>query len=497
MRTRLCSLLVAALSFAVWPVLPANASTQPSGEVTLVHGVRGLVADIYLDGTPVLKVFEPDRITDPLVLAAGPHRVEVRAAGAAADATPLLAATLNVVAGVRESAVVHLDGAGAPALTVFADSTIPVPAGTGRLLIRHTAAAPAVDLGIDGASVRRSIPNRSEAITDLPAGSHLVELAAAAKVVLAPRDVLVPEGTSTALYLVGSATAGNLAWLAEVLPATPVAPAAVRTGNSLVAPQGPAATLTFVLVALACCLIGAASTSILQRRRRAHPVTAGAVAGMAGIALGVFAWAELGRSGHTQRDRNAALAPSWPIPAPKMVSDPQPKDVAVQAPHPLVASRPARIDELDRQTLPVPELISIQPGDIVAKVVARGANAVTGDMDIPSDPALVAWYGPGPIPGGTGSAVLAGHIAYNGHRGAFAPLVNVDPGAVILVTFSDNSTRSFHVRERQQFAKSELPIDELFRVDGQSTLVLITCGGVFNAKTHTYTDNVVLIATPL
>ena len=62
----------------------------------VVHGLRGLVADIYLDGTLALPTFQPERATDPLAIPAGDHLVEIRAAGAAATETPLLTQTVTV-----------------------------------------------------------------------------------------------------------------------------------------------------------------------------------------------------------------------------------------------------------------------------------------------------------------------------------------------------------------------------------------------------------------
>ncbi|MGH9271385.1 MAG: DUF4397 domain-containing protein, partial [Ilumatobacteraceae bacterium] len=60
----------------------ASAQEAP-GTVRVVHGLRGLVADIYVDGALALPTFQPERSTDPLPLAAGDHVVEIRTGGAA------------------------------------------------------------------------------------------------------------------------------------------------------------------------------------------------------------------------------------------------------------------------------------------------------------------------------------------------------------------------------------------------------------------------------
>ena len=112
-----------------------------AGSVRVVHGLRGLVADVYLDGTLVLPTFQPERSTDPLPIPAGDHLVEIRSAGAAMTETPLLTQTVTVPAGFVGSLVAHLDGAGEPTLTAFADDLTAVPAGESRVVVRHAAAA--------------------------------------------------------------------------------------------------------------------------------------------------------------------------------------------------------------------------------------------------------------------------------------------------------------------------------------------------------------------
>ena len=49
----------------------------------------------------------------------------------------------------------------------------------------------------------------------------------------------------------------------------------------------------------------------------------------------------------------------------------------------------------------------------------------------------------------------------------------------------------------RQYDKDELPTAELFAVDGESQVVLITCGGSFNREVRSYDDNVVAYAVPV
>lgn len=66
-----------------------RAQDEPMGLIRVVHGLRGLVADIYLDGTLTLPTFQPERSTEPLPIPAGDHLIEIRSAGAAMTDAPL------------------------------------------------------------------------------------------------------------------------------------------------------------------------------------------------------------------------------------------------------------------------------------------------------------------------------------------------------------------------------------------------------------------------
>ena len=138
----------------------AHAQDESAGLIRVVHGIRGLVADIYLDGTLVLPTFQPERSTDPLAIPAGDHLIEIRAAGAAVTEAALLTQTVTVPAGFQGSLVAHLDQTGAPTLSVYADDLTPVPAGTSRLVVRHAAAAEDVNV----------LLNAEPALTDVAPG---------------------------------------------------------------------------------------------------------------------------------------------------------------------------------------------------------------------------------------------------------------------------------------------------------------------------------------
>ena len=170
----------------------AHAQDDSPGLIRVVHGIRGLVADIYLDGTLVLPTFQPERSTDPLAIPAGDHLIEIRAAGAAVTEAALLTQTVTVPAGFQGSLVAHLDQTGAPTLSVYADDLTPVPAGTSRLVVRHAAAAEDVNVLLNAEPALTDVAPAKEASEVVPSGAYEIAVTA-----LAGGAPLAPPRTSS------------------------------------------------------------------------------------------------------------------------------------------------------------------------------------------------------------------------------------------------------------------------------------------------------------
>ena len=130
-----------------------------------------------------------------------------------------------------------------------------------------------------------------------------------------------------------------------------------------------------------------------------------------------------------------------------------------------------------------------------APVIDVGVET-SGDMEVP--PAdQVGWYRYSPLPGESGSSILAAHIAFDGENGVFVRLADVDLGAVVEVTDEDGLTRSYQVESVERYDKEALPEDVVFARSGPERLVLVTCGGRFDPDLRSYDDNVVVVATPI
>jgi hypothetical protein len=219
-------------------VASAGAQTEPAPAlVTLVHGVRGLVADVYVDNTLALPTFQPVRSTDPIPLAPGPHVVDVRSAGAAATSAPLLHTTVNLVSGARQSAVVHLDAAGNVTASLYTDDVSPVAVGSTRVVVRHAAAVGPIDVLVDDQAVATSLQNAQEAKQSIAAGSHQLSVVdpATKATVAAPEGLSFAEGSATFMYLIGSQADGTLGWAVVNVPGLQTAPTQIQTGDGSLA----------------------------------------------------------------------------------------------------------------------------------------------------------------------------------------------------------------------------------------------------------------------
>ena len=221
-------------------VLMASAPAQAADDATLYvfHGVPGLTVDVYVNGDLTLDDFEPGTFAGPLDLPAGTYTVAITAADAADDSSPAIGPVdLDLAAGKNYTAAAFLDEAGDPTAGLFTNDVSKTSAGDGRLTVRHTAAAPAVDLLAGGAPVAgfTDIVNGKQAKADLPAGTvDEVAIAAAGTTdsVLDIGSVDVAEGVNTIAYAWGSLADDNLAVAVQTIDGLHSAPGSVPAGEA-------------------------------------------------------------------------------------------------------------------------------------------------------------------------------------------------------------------------------------------------------------------------
>lgn len=244
---------------------PQAAAAADPASVTVVHGLRGLVADVQVDGKIVLKGFAAERSTDPLPIPAGPHRIVVTSTRDAAG-PPVIDTTIELAPGENRSLVAHLDGQGKPTLTSFRNDDAPIPAGQGRVVLRNTAAAPSVQMVVDGKPLGAAVAPGAATAVLLPAAAHTVAVMAPGgdSMLLGAQTVDVPAGSSTLLYLIGSSRDNSLGWLAQTfISGQTSATAGVPTGTSGLKDRPPSPSVTLLAGLL---LVAAGSSQVAARR---------------------------------------------------------------------------------------------------------------------------------------------------------------------------------------------------------------------------------------
>ncbi|WP_433304849.1 DUF4397 domain-containing protein [Actinoplanes sp. CA-030573] len=225
--------LALAISATTGIALQSSAQAADTSKVSVVHGIPGQPVDVYVNGKKVLGDFKPATVAGPLDLASGSYDIALTKPGDDPGSPLLEDKSVDVPGGKNLSLVAHLDGSGKPALTAFVNDTSTLKAGMARLIVRHTAQAPAVDVRAGGKPVFTGLTNPKEAMADVPAGTVQadVTLAGTDTVVLGPKAVNLAAGTDTILYAIGSADDKSLALVAQTVDGLGGAPSGMPAGS--------------------------------------------------------------------------------------------------------------------------------------------------------------------------------------------------------------------------------------------------------------------------
>jgi hypothetical protein len=254
--------VVASGLFLAGPAHAANA------KVSVVHGIPGTPVDVYVNGNRTLQNFQPKQVAGPLDLPPGQYDIALTPPGQPIASAILKVDDANVPDGANITIVAHLDANGQPKITPFVNDTSKVAAGKARLIVRHTAAAPAVDVRAGGQPVFRNLTNPNEAKGDVNAGtvSADVVLAGTTTVALGPTSLNLREGTATIVYAIGSAQQNSLDVVAQTITGLHSSPGGVPSGTGGLADQGPGAA---VYAALAVGMVLVLGGGFYAARRRA------------------------------------------------------------------------------------------------------------------------------------------------------------------------------------------------------------------------------------
>lgn len=251
----------------LWAGLSSPAYAAEKAHLSVLHAVPGLTVDVYVNGERTINNFKPGKLAGPLSLDAGSYEVAITAGDAEDDSDPAIGPVdLELDGGKNYTAVAHLDDGGDPTATLFTNDTSKTDAGQGRLTVRHTAAAPAVDILAGGDAVIEGLENPDEEVLDLDAGTVEAGVALAGETdpVIGPADVTISDGKNTIVYAWGSAEDDNLKLAVQTVATGHSDPHGVDAGEA-----GLAADPNWTSYALALLLLsGAAAVAgrVLQVR---------------------------------------------------------------------------------------------------------------------------------------------------------------------------------------------------------------------------------------
>jgi hypothetical protein len=255
----------------------ARAAPEDQVFLTVLHGLPGFTADVYVNGKLTLDGFKPEEVTDPLALPAGRYTLAIRDVGAAPTSKPVLEATVNLVGGTSYTVAAHLSETGAPALRLFTNDLSTVPAGKGRFVVRDLADAPTLNVALNGKTKFRGLTDPDEGQVTLKAGMYSVEArdASSSEVLVKATPFSIKAGTAEFVYVIGSAQDNTLDFMAQSALPLGGSPSSVFAGSAgLAADPGVPVWLRMSV------WLGAAATALsalwllLDRRRRAaapHP----------------------------------------------------------------------------------------------------------------------------------------------------------------------------------------------------------------------------------
>ena len=183
-----------------------------------------------------------------------------------------------------------------------------------------------------------------------------------------------------------------------------------------------------------------------------------------------------------------ALLEPAPVPEP-----PAPVPAPVPALDPAAAAPPAEPEVMTDRAPSPPRRVSIPRLKIDTPLINLGLLK-DGELEVPAAFDIAGWHSNGAAPGDIGPAVIVGHVdSYNG-PGIFYRVRELKVGEKITVDRADGSRVVFEVYGKEIVPKDKFPTDKVYGDTEGAELRLLTCGGRFNNKTKSYTDNVLVFA---
>jgi hypothetical protein len=207
-------LFFAVAALAIFGLMPtvASAGVPKTTTLNVVHGIPALDVDVCVNGAKAITDFNPGEVVADIKLPPGRYDLAVVAKGAPCSPALLQLKDVGLWAGRNNTVVANLNASGVPNLKKFGNDVSKTEDGYARLLIRHTAAAPAVNVWADGTKLIKGVwfDWGSRARREVPEGDYAVKatLPHHSTAVIGPTMFSFDEGTVYQIYAWGSATAG-------------------------------------------------------------------------------------------------------------------------------------------------------------------------------------------------------------------------------------------------------------------------------------------------
>jgi hypothetical protein len=245
-------LLGACLMFSGFASNSAFAQS-PNASVYVVHGIPGhdvstaldpaLPVDVQVNGAICLiSGLKFGDIVGPYTIPPGYYDFKISLANTikpCSNAALLTANHVGVEAGWNVSVVAFLNAEGAPGVTTFLNDLKPTPAGKSRIIVQHTANAPAVDITVSQDQVPTSstvTTTQLAKVSDVTNGEQAAALLPSGPLWNYPltQVTLTPHGESSPvigpyyfqlvphraylIYAVGSVSTGSFTLISKTIP---------------------------------------------------------------------------------------------------------------------------------------------------------------------------------------------------------------------------------------------------------------------------------------
>ncbi len=121
-----------------------------------------------------------------------------------------------------------------------------------------------------------------------------------------------------------------------------------------------------------------------------------------------------------------------------------------------------------------------------------------GALDAPKTSWDVGWYKESAKPGiGVSALLMDGHVNDTRNTlGIFGQLHVLNQGDIIGIERGDGQQFTYRVVKREQVSVQNVDMSALMKsiIPGKQGLNLITCGGVYDAKTQAFSDRILVFA---